>query len=150
MSGIVTGATISPTQYSVSTNDNTAQFSVHLSSTSSCGATTNKCLFFTNSGISPFSVIRPKASATLSVSPNPASTTLTVQVADSLSTNAQSVTLDQPYQLSISDRFSRKVFSTQSNEKLLEIPLHNLPPDIYYLNLIYKDAVVQKQIVIKR
>jgi hypothetical protein len=85
-------------------------------------------------------------SSTYNVYPNPASSTLTIQVTDS----TESKSLDHPYQLNIMDRFSRKVFSTQSNKKVLEIPVNNLPPDIYYLNLFYKDAVLQKQIEIKR
>ena len=78
--------------------------------------------------------------------PNPTSSNLTIQVTDS----TEGKSLDQPYQLNIMDRFARKVYSIQSSEETFEIPVNNLPPDIYYLNLIYKDVVLQKQIVIKR
>jgi hypothetical protein len=87
--------------------------------------------------------------ARIAAFPNPASSSLNVQVTDSLSTDT-GTTLDQPYDLNIMDRFSRKVFSAQSSEKILEIPVSNFPPDIYYLNLFYKDAILQEQVIIKR
>ncbi|MBS1490241.1 MAG: trypsin-like peptidase domain-containing protein [Bacteroidetes bacterium] len=86
----------------------------------------------------------------VTVFPNPATSTLTVQVTDSLSAAPQENVLGRSYELIIMDRFSRKVYSMQSTEKTTEIPVGSLPPDIYYLNVFYKDAVLQKKIVIKR
>ena len=86
----------------------------------------------------------------ITVFPNPASTALTVQVIDSLSTNIESSMLDQSYQLFIMDRFSRKVFSAQSFDKTIHISTDELPSDIYYLNIIYKDLILRKQIILKK
>ncbi len=86
----------------------------------------------------------------LSAYPNPATSTITVQVTDSISTNTLSNTLDQPYQLLMMDRSSNKVFSVQSADKILNISTDGLPSDIYYLRVLYKDAVLQRQIIIKK
>jgi len=80
------------------------------------------------------------------ISPNPSTTTVTIKATESLNRSA----LDQPYQLFLADKYGRKVFSVQSDEKNFDIPVSHLPEDIYYLNLIYKDVMVRKQIVIKR
>jgi len=80
------------------------------------------------------------------ISPNPSTTTVNVKVAESLNHHP----LNQHYQLFLADKFGRKVFSVQSDEKNFDIPVSHLPEDIYYLNLIYKDVMVRKQIVIKR
>lgn len=90
------------------------------------------------------------AAAVVAVFPNPASTSLTVQIIDTTSTDTQSSTLDQPYQLSLIDKLSTKVFSVQSKDKTLSIPIESLPLGIYYLNVFYKDAVLQKQIFISK
>ncbi|MBS1559798.1 MAG: T9SS type A sorting domain-containing protein [Bacteroidetes bacterium] len=86
----------------------------------------------------------------LVVYPNPATSTLTVQLSDSLYSATQSTYLEQPYSLQLFDRFSRKIYSIQSKQRLLLIPVDTLPPDIYYLNVFYNDAVLQKQLVINR
>jgi len=88
--------------------------------------------------------------AVVATFPNPTSSTLTIQVTDSLSTNTQSNALDQPYELQIMDRYSRKVFSAKSSDKAFQISTDGLPDGIYYLNLFYKDALLQKQIIIRR
>ena len=127
-------------------------FYLTFNASNSCD-TLSGTIYYCNSGCSGGilqSPIRHGHSASVAASPNPVSSTLTVQVSDSLSTNNSAATLDQPYELHLMDRFSRKVFSAQSNEKKLEIPVGSLAPDIYYLNLIYGDAVLKKQIVIKR
>ncbi|MBS1559811.1 MAG: trypsin-like peptidase domain-containing protein [Bacteroidetes bacterium] len=82
--------------------------------------------------------------------PNPASTTMIVQVTDSVSTSNQSSTLAQSYELTLIDRYYRKILSIRSDEKNLEIPVGNLPSGLYYLNVLYNGTVFQKQIVIKR
>jgi hypothetical protein len=143
------GSSQGNTNYKFFTNYNNNNINLQFYTTNNCGSNGGNIYFCnTNCGGGIMISSRPKVS--LSSSPNPAASTLSVQVTDSLSLNSSNGTLDQSYELHIMDRFSRKVFSTQSNEKLLEIPVHNLPADIYYLNMIYKDAVVQKQIVIKR
>jgi hypothetical protein len=84
----------------------------------------------------------------VSTFPNPSSSALIVQVDDSLAMNPQSNLLEQPYQLTIKNRQSATVYSIQSAEKKLRIPVSEFPNDIYYLNLAYKDRILQKQIVI--
>ena len=118
--------------------------SITFSSSNSCGTTT-ECLFFCNGCVNPYIVVHPPQ-ASLSVFPNPSATTLTVQVSDSVQSNS----LDQPYQLQLMDKSGTKVTSIQSSEKVLDIPVGHLPPGIYYLKLIYKDAVLQKKVIINR
>lgn len=88
--------------------------------------------------------------AVVRASPNPTSNTLTIQVSDSLTNNMNISTLDQPYQVLLYDRFSKKVFSTESSNNTIQIPTEGLSPDIYYLNVLFKGRVFQDKIVIKR
>ena len=129
-------------QFTVSSSINSnSSFTISLFAGNPCGSS-SQCLYFSNS-INNAAAIRKES---LSVFPNPASSTLSVQVIDSLQGN----TLDQHYELNLMNKFSRKVFSIHSNEKTLEIPVRDLPSDIYYLNVSFKDAVLQKQIVIRK
>jgi Secretion system C-terminal sorting domain len=142
--GPVEGAKAGDNTYFLTTKVSTAKFSILMNAVNSCGSL-RSCVYFDNSGINPYLKIR--RGVKMSVYPNPSSQLLTAELTDSLNSDQS---LDQSYQLSIMDRFSRKIFSTQSSEKLMEIPVSHLPPDIYYLNVIYKDAVLRKQVIIKR
>ena len=148
----VTGTLLSPTQYKVVNHNLNYDFLVFATASTICG-TTSKCVYFSSTGgggLSPVKKANTVGTATVNFYPNPVSTTLTVQVTDSVSTNTQGTTLDQPYSLFLMDRFSQKVFSAQSSDKTLQIPTDGLPADIYYLIMMYKDAVLQKQILIKK
>ncbi len=117
---------------------------IHLfiTSTNSCG-TTNGDIYFCNMDNCTGGMF------VLSAYPNPATSTLSVQVTDSLSTNTQH-TLDEQCEIRLMDRFSRTVFTAHSSDRTFDIPTDGLPSDIYYLNVFYKDKVLQKQIVIKK
>jgi hypothetical protein len=113
----------------------------------SCGSNSGD-IYFCNSnctgGITS-STVRTGLSVT--AFPNPVSNMLIVQMSDSL---ANGSTLNQPYQLLLFNRFSQTVYSIQSYDKNLQIPVSNLPADVYYLNVIYNGAVLREQIVVKR
>ncbi|MBS1559059.1 MAG: T9SS type A sorting domain-containing protein [Bacteroidetes bacterium] len=84
----------------------------------------------------------------VAVFPNPASFSLTVNVVDSTQ-NAFAQTLPQPYQIMLFNRSGQRVFSMQTSNATASIPLSGLPADIYYLDVVYKEAVKQKQIIIQ-
>lgn len=86
--------------------------------------------------------------AEINTFPNPAASTMTVQVTDSLSTSNSEI-LDQPYQLTLYNNFSRTVYSAQSSKKNIHIPLEGIPDGIYYLNVLYKGATLRKHVVVK-
>jgi hypothetical protein len=88
-------------------------------------------------------------SSTLTTSPNPASSALTVEVIDSTANNS-SAQLQQPYHVYLYNRMTQTVYSTQSSDKTIQIPISNLPDDVYYLNVLYKNAVLQRQVVVKK
>ncbi|HCW06048.1 MAG TPA: hypothetical protein DGG95_01640, partial [Cytophagales bacterium] len=121
----------------------TTGFSVFPTTSNMCGSTST-CIWFGSSGPQPKSPIK---TASINTYPNPASSTFSVQLTDSLNTGS---TLDQPLQLYLYNRLSQTVYSAQSWSKTTEIPVGNLPDDIYYLNMFYKNAVLQKQIVVKK
>ncbi|MBS1557122.1 MAG: T9SS type A sorting domain-containing protein [Bacteroidetes bacterium] len=85
----------------------------------------------------------------LLVYPNPASTTMTVSVTDSLSSNKSEV-LPQSYHLTVFNRFGNSVFSVQSDQCTLQVPVSSLPLGIYCINVFYKDAVLSKQVMISK
>jgi hypothetical protein len=86
----------------------------------------------------------------LNAYPNPASYMLTIELTDSLSGSRTSNKLDANYQVSIVDRFSQRKFWLQASDKKITIPLENFNADIYYLIISYKEAVLRRQIFIKR
>lgn len=89
-------------------------------------------------------------SVALTAYPNPTSSSITIQLTDSLSTNTSTSFLEQKYDLLILDRYSKKIMSIQSSNKVINLSTENIPSDIYYLIVNYKDAVLSKQIVINR
>jgi len=122
---------------------NTIGFSVFPTTNNICGSGST-CIWFGSSGPAPQAKIN---GGSLLVYPNPASSTFSVQLADSVSTSS---TLEQPLKLYMYNRMSQMVYSIQSWSKSIEIPVSDLPTDIYYLNVIYKNAVLQNQILVKR
>lgn len=82
--------------------------------------------------------------------PNPTAATLSVQVIDSLSNVQQESALAEPYELSITDRYSHKVYSAKSSEHTLNIETEGLTSDVYYLTVHYKGAVLRRQIIIRK
>lgn len=82
--------------------------------------------------------------------PNPVTSSLTVQLTDSLATNKTTELLERPYELHIIDRYQRTVLSLKSSEKTLNIPTDGLPSDVYYLHVYFKDGVIRKQLVIQK
>lgn len=85
-----------------------------------------------------------------SVYPNPASSTLTIELSDSLFTN-QSTMLEESYQLKlISSQSLETVYSTITSEKQVIIPVDKFPDGTYYLSIRYKEAVIQRQIIIRK
>jgi hypothetical protein len=109
----------------------------------------NGCGSSASSGITVYpSGSCSQSAMTYSYYPNPASTELIVQVSDSTSTDT-TPTLET-YQLKLYNNFSQPVYSTRSSNKEVKIPLEGIPNGVYYLHLYYKDAVLRKQIVIKK
>ncbi|HCW08667.1 MAG TPA: hypothetical protein DGG95_15010 [Cytophagales bacterium] len=135
--------TISSTSIKIKPSATSTGFSVTASTSNICGSTST-CIWFGSSGPAPKAPIK---NSSLSVYPNPASTTFSVQLTDSLSTGSA---LSQPIQLYLYNRMSQMVYSIQSWSKSTDIPVGSLPDDIYYLNVFYKNAVLQKQIVVKK
>ena len=72
---------------------------------------------------------------------------MTVTVADSLATG-ENGTLDQPYRLALVDRLGTPVFSAQPSGQSVQVPVSQLPAGVYYLNVVYKEAVLQRQVFI--
>lgn len=142
----VMSQTLSSTQFRVKCSNASESFAVNASVSNGCG-TTSQCIWFSNSGPgAPKSVIRPpEAALVIGAYPNPVSSILHVQLIDSLSS---SIKLDQVYQLNLVNKFSQTVYSIQSSDKNIQIPVDRFPSDIYYLNVCYGDAVLREQIVI--
>jgi hypothetical protein len=159
----VSGTTVSPTQFSFNARNSAVQFIIMLSTATSCGIV-NSCLFFCNGCANPFRVLPTQkdfgastfrgvlltTQTAISAFPNPASSTLTVQVADSLAAGLNTDKLDESYELYLMDKLQRTIISIHSTDKILQIPTENLPADTYYLQLHYKDAIIRKQIMIIR
>lgn len=91
-----------------------------------------------------------KNNLSLNIFPNPATTTLSIQLVDSLANKLLIPNLEQPYELHLIDKYQRKIFAVQSSEKTLQIPTDGIPADTYYLHLYYKEGVVRKQLVIQK
>ncbi len=130
----------------ITTSATAGSYTLFCAAVNSCGQSWTHSLGIT---ISTGGGCCPAAAVRLSAFPNPASSTMTVTVADSLATG-ESGALDQPYRLALVDRMGSVAFSTRSDQCTLQIPVNNLPMGIYYLNLVYKEAVVRRQVIISR
>jgi hypothetical protein len=121
-------------------------FTIRVSASNTCAPSgiNGGLIYFCNTNCSA-AAATPVRAASIAIFPNPAKSTISLTVTDSLNTNQN---LDQNYEVVIYDRFSRKVFSTVSTRKTLEIGISNLPPDIYYVSVRYKEAILQEQIIV--
>jgi len=79
--------------------------------------------------------------------PNPASSQLNVEISDSTSTGGES--LNSNYYIVMRDKSANLVYQAVTSMKQIEIPTEGLPSDNYFLRIIYKDAVLEQQIVVK-
>jgi len=86
--------------------------------------------------------------------PNPAEDELTVEWAELDSLGAQydasSEKMETDYEIVLYNAQRTKVFEAQTKKRVLKIPVRNLPPGYYYLNVLSKEATLQKQILIER
>jgi len=136
MAGVVSGSALSSTTYDFRAKSSNTSFNITVSASNSC-ATIQQCLQFSN-GIGPM----------LATYPNPSSSTMTVSVTDSLSTDNANALQQSPYRLILFDRFGGTAYSVESDQTELQIPVSTLPSGIYYLNVYYKDAMLKRQVVI--
>jgi hypothetical protein len=122
------------------------EYSVSVAAVNPCGTSSR----FSRNILVPCTGSSQVARVSASTYPNPSSSTLTVQVTDSLATDPSTDKLEQPYELHLVDKFQRKVISVQSSDKILHLSTEDLTPDVYYLQVQYKDAITRKQIVIRK
>ena len=146
--GIVSGSPLSSVTYGFRSKSANTSFTITAASSNTCGST-SQCLWFCNYGCMIPAIVAPRTAFNLSVYPNPASSTMTVQVTDSASASSNtSGKLSQSYQLNLYDRSGNSFYSTQSDQSVLLMPVSNLPPGIYYINVFSKEAVLQRQVAI--
>jgi hypothetical protein len=113
----------------------------YITSSNGCGSTWTRAATVTTDG----SATPP---ITLVAYPNPATTTLTIQLSDNKSVGAA---IDQPYRLELfRDGSLETIHAITSSEREIQIPVDKLPNGIYYLNIHYKGVVVREQIIVKK
>jgi hypothetical protein len=112
-------------------------------------STSNACgTFSTNAEISSDNNV---VNVVVSSYPNPATTSLTVQLQASGSPSVddtESKTPDEPYRVDLFDKSSQLVYSTQSSKWKTQIPLDGIPNGTYYLHVRYKGALLQRQVIV--
>lgn len=85
-----------------------------------------------------------------SVYPNPASSELNIDMAESAFAEKNG-TIEGTYQVELISQSSlKKVYSTESSARNLKIPLNKFEEGAYFINILYKEAIIKKQIIIKR
>jgi serine protease len=90
-----------------------------------------------------------------SVSPNPASEVLTVSMASSKSNASGELTSNssdkgigvEPYTIKLYNAYSGLVRTVEGSEPTIQIPIQDLPKGTYFIHLIRKEKILQKQIV---
>lgn len=90
-----------------------------------------------------------------SVYPNPAEDELTVSMVeiDSVGNSVQATSAkneNSEYEVVLFDSKREKVFQLSTKEYTIKIPVKSLPPGLYYLNIVSKEATIQRQILIER
>ncbi|MBS1487717.1 MAG: T9SS type A sorting domain-containing protein [Bacteroidetes bacterium] len=149
-SGIVSGSPLSSVTYDFRSKSANTSFTITAASSNTCGST-SQCLWFCNYGCMIPAIVAPRSAFNLTLYPNPATSTMTVQVTDSASASSNtSGKLSQSYQLNLYDRSGNSFYSTQSDKSILQVPVGSLLPGIYYINVFYKEAVLQRQLLITR
>lgn len=84
----------------------------------------------------------------MTTSPNPASNELNIEVADSTATEA--IDLPQNYQMRLYNPQNFEVMHRTSNKRNLKLNTSAIEEGIYYLEIIYREAVIRRRVVIRR
>jgi hypothetical protein len=106
----------------------------------------------------PYPYCDGAVSPNLVISPNPASEELTVEVADSTDTANNtagrgvniSTGLSENYQITLYNAQGMAVQRFSNNQRKLKLNVSTIEEGIYYLEVIYKDAVIRRRVVIRR
>jgi len=145
-----------PTDWTYQSGQGTPYLSLNTGPTSYGGAVTVRVANNCDAGGSPAvqytSVSSCGGYAALSVYPNPTSDEINVSLDeyDSSGKKTDEVPPDSNFQVALYDKNQRKLALIQANDRLVKIPVKDLPDDTYYLRLWYKEAVLQRQILIKK
>jgi hypothetical protein len=94
----------------------------------------------------------------LMASPNPASEELTVEVADSTNTanntagRSVNISTDLPenYQITLYNAQGMAIQKLSDSQRKLKLNVSTVEEGIYYLEVIYREAVIRKRVVIRR
>jgi hypothetical protein len=84
------------------------------------------------------------AAAVVASYPNPTNSDLYVEIVDSTSMTS----LQIPFTVNVLNKQSQSIFIESSNGGKIQIPVSSLKPDIYYLIVHFKDAIIRRQIFV--
>lgn len=82
--------------------------------------------------------------------PNPTNDYVEVAFTSTDSTDDMSQPLPEEYELKIYNKYTAIVKSAKLKQKKHRFDVSDLPPDIYYVNVLYQEEIYRKQLVISR
>lgn len=111
-----------------------------------------------DAGGSPASVFTYVSScggfSAFSVYPNPVADEITVSLEDFDSLGNKKAKIDKlkkkEFEVSLFDNKKNKLVTVTSKDETLSIPVRDLPEGLYYINIIFKEGIIQRQILVKR
>ena len=86
--------------------------------------------------------------------PNPADEEITVTLDDYDSLGEKKEKKDklkkEEFEVSLFDNQKNKVIALKSKDETVSIPVRDQSEGLYYLNIIFKEGIIQRQILVKR
>ena len=145
-----------PSSWIYTGGQGTPYLSLNTGSSGASGAVTVRVANNCDAGGSPATLFTSVSScggfAALSVFPNPTSEEINISLDeyDSLGRKTDQIPKDVSFEVTLYDRLQRQLAHIQAKERVVKLTVKDLPDDIYYLSLWYKEAIIQRQILIKR
>jgi hypothetical protein len=134
--------------------DNQVYFNFYVKAVNTCGESGTYGEFGLTS---PYPYCDGAVSPNLVISPNPASEELTVEISDSTTTSNTagrginlSDDLPESYQATLYNSQGMAIQQISDNQRNLKLNVSTIEEGIYYLEIIYKEAVTRRRVVIKR
>ncbi len=147
-----------PSDWTYSGGQGTRYLTLITGSNSTGGAVGVRVANACDAGGSPASVFTYVSScggfSAFSVYPNPVADEITVSLEDFDSLGNKKAKIEKlkklEFEVSLFDNKKNKVITLTSKDEMLSIPVRNLPEGLYYLNIIFKEGIIQRQILVKR
>lgn len=147
-----------PSNWTYVSGQGTRYIALNTGSSSTGGAVGVRVANACDAGGSPATLFTSVSScgsfSSFSAVPNPADEEITVTLDDYDSLGKKKEKKDKlkktEFEVSLFDNQKNRVTTLLSKDEVLSIPVRDLPEGFYYLNILFKEGIIQRQILVKR